>query len=272
MILSFGDNETLALSPTTPKTVLIDALANIRLEFKNVQDWRSNLSIVLDYFLNYPKETCFGEQGTFALTVQGSTPIDELTPDQLEGPHVIVSQYYAHLGIAGQLAIGRTVDVSTIQWHLKNGYDPDSVQDRKPYSEVAKRLVEETKDSVAVFFRGTDFDGPLWTTLLADINLKPKYKYNALRDIRTAIDEMRDDGLFTGYLDQKGVYVVAHEKKGKPILPQKEADWYAQTLREIQIQLDSSRHGALVDAYLDMICYLTLTYLKHNGYSLFVSK
>lgn len=164
---------------------------------------------------------------------------------------IVVYQDYPE--VLTQLNWGRVFSPETYSWHTKRGYDP-SLVNRRPMKAVLEDLASMLVGVRPMFFRGTDFDVPIWTSVMAQNNLR-FVKYNRVRDIRTAIDELVNGE--DGYVGEKHMIDITNGNSRKignayKLIEkvEKEAEW-----------LDAIRHSALVDAYLDALWYLTLKYI-----------
>ena len=92
--------------------------------------------------------------------------------------------------VTEQLLLGRDVEKGTVQWwsnQNKEAIDSLHQASNSRLSDVVAALQAFIGDC-QVFCRGTDFDPPKLNSLVQQLGLKPLWKYNAVRDVRTFID------------------------------------------------------------------------------------
>lgn len=164
---------------------------------------------------------------------------------------IVLHQDYPE--IMTQLANGRVFSPETYSWHTKRDYDP-SLVNRRPMKGVLEDLAGMLVGVRPLFFRGTDFDVPIWTSVMAQNKLR-FVKYNHVRDIRTAIDELANGE--DGFIGENHMINITNGKSRNI----GNAYRLIEKVEKEAKRLDSLRHSALVDAYLDAIWYLTLKYL-----------
>ena len=164
---------------------------------------------------------------------------------------IVLYQDYPEL--LTQLNWGRIFSPKTYSWHTKRDYDP-SLVNRRPMKGVLEDLAGMLVGVRPLFFRGTDFDVPIWTSVMAQNKLR-FVKYNHVRDIRTAIDELANGE--DGFIGENHMINITNGKSRNI----GNAYRLIEKVEKEAKRLDSLRHSALVDAYLDAIWYLTLKYL-----------
>ena len=194
-----------------------------------------------------------------------STWANQKTLLKTQGTGFVITYGDVHVNSMRQFAGGRTLDQKTLDFHAKNGYDPETIANRVPFKTALEQYAKWSEDCDVVFFRGTDFDVPLLNSCLLDTGVKVKYKHNRVRDIRTALDELSDTGDYDGYIDTDTDWVLTNSD-GTP------ADGkFKSALNDmlaVQRAFKSQRHAAIVDAYLDALSYFTLKYLSYCGVGL----
>ncbi len=110
----------------------------------------------------------------------------------VEGDETFCETFYERLEIDPQLADGRTISQRTLQWWGKQdpaAYDEALASDRVWPSQVIHRLGLFIGDIRPIWANGPSFDCILWETLCEDARMKPPWRYNEVRDMRTIREE-----------------------------------------------------------------------------------
>ena len=85
-----------------------------------------------------------------------------------------------------QIAAGRTIDPSTITWHLNGGTLKRDGADHLP--NLLHSLREDANDVRYVWTWGSDFDAPILKSLFQQAGMELPWKYYQVKDARTAWD------------------------------------------------------------------------------------
>jgi hypothetical protein len=181
------------------------------------------------------------------------------------GKGFVITYGEVHVSSMRQFAGGRTIDQKTLDFHAKNGYDPESITNRVPFKTALEQYAKWTEGCDVIFFRGTDFDVPLLNSCLIDNDVKVKYKHNRVRDIRTGLDELSDTGEYEGYIDTERDWKLENHD-GTPSDSKRVGT--LQDMLQVQRAFKNLRHSALVDAYTDALAYFTMKFLSYCGVSL----
>lgn len=250
MKLSIFDTETLGQDPRVPEKMIIDEVGVITLEFNDFNELYSK----------YPVERL--------LAVLGSCK----APDEVFATVVKVLQvrgfakvgvHQWHLSLLEQIATGRVIDPSTIRWRAKlSGYgeaetarvyeDLENRTDRQSVKSVLTGLMDVLAGSDVVFCRGTDFDVTLIGSLCRQWGVKEGYRHNIPRDIRTACDELLNDGVYNNMVTPERIADIIGEA---PVEVHKTMYLWIERISKLR---KTSGHQALVDCVLDLSLYLLL--------------
>jgi hypothetical protein len=242
MKIGFGDTETLSsLScASNGEKQLVDSYGLITVESE------SHLA-ALQFLLSLSTEIA----ASVGKPVYSTYNVGTLSPLNVE-----LFQEYTE--IMTQQASGREFSVDTYNFHLRNGYDP-ATSTRKSLSSITKVLEKLLVNVQPLYFRGTDFDVPIWASTFKQC--KSRFvKYNHPRDVRTAIDIMTNAEECIGFMDYaKFDYPVS----GKSSYVRK-AQALMTDVRKVLDELNHLRHSALVDAYFDAVNYYMLKYITFD--------
>ena len=237
MKIGFGDTET--LSPLNVacngEKQLVDAFGLITIESDNVAQVDTITFLI--------------SQIGQVISESVGKPISSLYSNG--ATEIVLYQDYPE--IMTQLASGRVFSTDTYNWHLKNGYDPSQVE-RRPTNDILREMERHLKGVRPLFFRGTDFDVPIWTSIMNQNKVR-FVKYNHVRDIRTAIDELTNGE--DGFIGENHMIDITN---GKARTIENAYNLIEKVEKEAK-RINALRHSALVDAYLDALWYLTLKYI-----------
>lgn len=289
--MSFGDTETLDLNPTCPHEVALESIGAVSLKLEHETAVAKDVPLA-QVFAKYLAALCSDEvvgeiknyiahdaMPTMSVSPVGYAPVqwassasnDRITvaASDESGAKVTVSLFDVRPSIIEQLGYFRRVSENTLAFHKKNGRNLDS-HCRVGLASAMKRFSEVVSGSSVVFYRGTDFDGPLIASICKDLELPLPYrggKHNLLRDVRTALDE-NIGGDFVGFMDSKCHWMAAAlNGEFSPELT-RELDARIATVRSILTSFDGSRHSALIDSYFDAVQYCLTKYVRLLGGSM----
>ena len=233
------DSETLANVPRQIHTMPVDEIAGLTVHLKNPAVFAEfQVSSLLDVLECYDLATV--DPAEVARHLEALTLTDG----------VRITTFTSSLRILEQVTAGRVIDPKTVAWHLKNGVDVET-KPRPALSnvETLNNFQAFLADSDAVFTRGNDFDIALIGNLSDSLGVKERFKYNSVRDIRTACDELLQDFKYTPY-------VTAERVAGSTL------GLLYPNLVEIAGRISKLRkafgHRALYDAVFDLCLYLAL--------------
>lgn len=267
--LSFADTETINLHVVGDK-MPVDSFGYVSISVED-NDWRVCTPILLSVLTSDTVIDNVIERSTNSIQQPWTWSHDGIG----------VELWQQNVDVLDQLGTGRIFSADTWNWHKKNGYAIDKVV-RSNLKDTLAFMAKRLSDSMALFFRGTDFDVPIWTTILKDNELRLPVRYNLVRDVRTAVDEL----LFTEkpvgalkldkydfqlrltppYDDAEGLSGETELRSvlsnlGPTSVVELRTHWanYVQTFDKLK----SLRHTALVDAYLDCISYVLLKHYRN---------
>lgn len=250
MKLSIFDTETLGQDSRVPEKMIIDEVGVITLEFKDFNELYSK----------YPVERLLG-------LLEGCTTPDKVFAAVVKALEVSgfvkVGVHQWHLSLLEQIATGRVIDPSTIKWRAKlSGYgesetarvyeDLENRTDRQNVKSVLTGLMDVLAGSDVVFCRGTDFDVTLIGSLCRQWGVKEGYRHSTPRDIRTACDELLNDGVYNNMVTPERIADIIGEA---PVEVHKTMYLWIERISKLR---KTSGHQALVDCVLDLSLYLLL--------------
>ena len=250
MKLSIFDTETLGQDSRVPEKMIIDEVGVITLEFKDFNELYSK----------YPVERLL--TGLEGCKTQDEVLVSVTETLQASGFEQIGVRQW-HFSLLEQMATGRVIDQSTIKWRAKvSGYgeagvarvyeDLENRTDRQNVKAVLTDAMNVLADSDAVFCRGTDFDVTLIGSLCRQWGVKEGYRHNIPRDIRTACDELLNDGVYNNMVTPERIADIIGEA---PVEVHKTMYLWIERISKLR---KTSGHQALVDCVLDLSLYLLL--------------
>lgn len=239
MRITCFDSETLANLARQPHRMVMDEIAAISFDF---QDVKTFLALDISGFLDIVER--------FDLATANPKDVADQLCGVSEPNAFTVSTFHSTLRLLEQVTSGRIVDPSTVAWHRKNGVDVET-KERPAYTnkETMEAFNLYLKGSNAVFARGTDFDVSLLGSICFDLGVAEGFKYNSVRDIRTACDELLQDFQYCAYVTADRVV-----KSDLGIL-HPELVVLAERISKLR---KAFGHRALYDAVFDLCLYLAL--------------
>lgn len=264
MKLGIIDFESLGQDSRVPEKMVLDELGAIVLEFDNFPMLFKQFP--LQKLLNLRRSG--SDQGSVFDYVVGALNDSELTK---AGVHEW------HFSLLEQLAAGRVIDQSTIKWRGKISGFPENTPFRV-YEELERRTDRQNVISVlasamdalngcdAVFCRGTDFDITLLGSACRQWGVRESYRHNAVRDIRTACDELLNDDVYSNMVTPERIAVVIGED---PSTEHQAMQFWIECISELR---KTNGHNALVDCVLDLCLYVILKAWRSGRLDLLLAK
>jgi len=135
----------------------------------------------------------FGLSAGSVCTEIAAVPFDLKNPSIKEIPQYV----RGYLPVDPQLNMGRTIDAETLSFWLTEGLAArtkiaENISgDHERYEAELRRIFRTIKgwiyqaDEVEIYCKGSDFDIPILSSLVASIDLKLPWKYDMVRDLRT---------------------------------------------------------------------------------------
>lgn len=269
--LTFADTETINLNVSGDK-MPVDSFGYVSISVED-NDWRVCTPMLLRILTSTPvlDEIKSRSQKSIA------------EPCTWTHDGIGVEVWQQNVDVLDQLGSGRIFSADTWNWHKKNGYAIDKVE-RANLKSVISFLADRLSNSDTIFYRGTDFDVPIWTSIFKDNGKRLPVKYNLVRDMRTAIDELlfTDKPLGALLLDKYKFVLRAFSPYDRtkdtdvdadlslsPVLDSmtevsmselfSEMDTYIKVFEDLK----HLRHTALVDSYLDCLSYVMLKHYRN---------
>lgn len=264
MKIGIIDFESLGQDSRVPEKMVLDELGAIVLEFDNfpMLFQQFPLAKLLEILSSQKSQEGILEYTLKALSVSGLTKV---------GVHAW------RFSLLEQIAAGRVIDQSTIKWRGKISGFPENTPFRV-YEELERRTDRQNVTSVlasamdalngcdAVFCRGTDFDITLLGSACRQWGVRESYRHSAVRDIRTACDELLNDDVYSNMVTPERIAVVIGED---PSAEHQAMQFWIERISELR---KTSGHQALVDCVLDLCLYLILKAWRSGRLDLLFAK
>lgn len=240
MRISCFDTETLTNNSRQPHLMVVDEIAGLSVEVENQEAFlKLNVNLLLDCLESFD-----------LAKVDVAKVLNKGLKNIQHAEGVSVTYFNSTLRVLDQVVSGRTLEAATIAWHAKNGVDVESklrptVDNKTTLTDFNAWLA----GSNAVFTRGNDFDVTLLGSICKELGVKEGFKYNSVRDIRTACDELLNDFEYSTYVRPER---VANSSIGK------EYPAVVTTVERIQKLRKHFGHRALYDAIFDLCLYVVL--------------
>ena len=264
MKLGIIDFESLGQDSRVPEKMVLDELGAIVLEFDNFPM----------LFKQFPLQKLLDFQ-----TIQNGqeSVFDYVVRTLCSSGLTKVGVHAWHFSLLEQIAAGRVIDQSTIKWRGKISGFPENTPFRV-YEELERRTDRQNVKSVlagvmdalngcdAVFCRGTDFDITLLGSACRQWGVRESYRHNAVRDIRTACDELLNDDVYSNMVTPERITAVIGED---PSTEHQAMHFWIKRISELR---KTDGHNALVDCLLDLCLYLILKAWRSGRLDLLFAK
>ena len=243
--IGFFDMETLTLKPRHPELVVVESAALLTVDLPVDTFDRSTFDIWVGELLEVLWDLANGRWGTRTGLAGANSHSNGNAV-----LHTVLFDYEE------QIAKGRVFEQSVADWHHKNGYKFEELTGRRSVVGALRYLSQHLAEVDVLFVRGPDFDISILGRLYKDFtDLEEPFKYRVPHDIRSAIDELCNDFVYSGQFTRKReeIALMASPESGSEQCCKNVA-----TALNYYEQLSALKHRADVDVVCDALAYFSL--------------